>query len=210
MGAQQRVYRNRIKSTQSMKKIFSAMELIATSRIARARAKVAASAPYANAITRALSAVATWSDVDHPLLTGKAEVKRAAVLLITSDRGMAGAYSFNVIKAGESLNELLHERSVESVPYVAGRKGVAFFKFRQRKVAHEWTGFSEAPEFEHAKEIADVLVDAFVRGLRGRRGRRDPRRLHPVRQHGHPGARGHPDAAARGGRGRRGARARTS
>jgi F-type H+-transporting ATPase subunit gamma len=164
MGAQQRVYRNRIRSTQSMKKIFSAMELIATSRIARARSKVAASAPYANAITRALSAVATWSDVDHPLLTGKDEVKRAAVLLITSDRGMAGAYSFNVIKAGEGLNELLHQRSVESVPYVAGRKGVAFFKFRQRKVAHEWIGFSEAPTFEHAKEIADVLVDAFVRG----------------------------------------------
>ena len=164
MGAQQRVYRNRIKSTQSMKKIFSAMELIATSRIARARAKVTASGPYATAITRALSAVATWSDVDHPLLTGKEEVKRAAVLLLTSDRGMAGAYSFNVIKAGEGLNELLHQRTVESVPYVAGRKGVAFFKFRQRKVAHEWIGFSEAPTFEHAKEIADVLVDAFIRG----------------------------------------------
>src|SRR4051794_41827733 len=100
MGAQQRVYRNRIRSTQSMKKIFSAMELIATSRIARARAKVTASTPYANAITRALSAVATWSDVDHPLLTGKDEGKRAAVLLITSDPGMAGAYSFKRIKAG--------------------------------------------------------------------------------------------------------------
>jgi F-type H+-transporting ATPase subunit gamma len=164
MGAQQRVYRNRIKSTQSMKKIFSAMELIATSRIARARAKVTASAPYANAITRALSAVATWSDVDHPLLTGKEEVKRAAVLLLTSDRGMAGAYSFNVIKEGESLSELLRGRGVEAVPYISGRKGVAFYRFRQRKVEHEWTGFSEAPEFEHAKEISEVLVDAFVRG----------------------------------------------
>ena len=164
MGAQQRVYRNRIKSTQSMKKIFSAMELIATSRIVRARAKVTASAPYATAITRALSAVATWSDVDHPLLTGKEEVKRAAVLLLTSDRGMAGAYSFNVIKEGESLGELLRGRDVEPVPYVAGRKGVAFFKFRQRKVAHEWTGFSEAPEFEQAKEIADVLVADFIKG----------------------------------------------
>jgi F-type H+-transporting ATPase subunit gamma len=164
MGAQQRVYRNRIRSTQALKKIFSAMELIATSRIARARAKVAASAPYANAITRALSAVATWSDVDHPLLTGKAEVRRAAVLLLTSDRGMAGAYSFNVLKAGEQLNELLRDRSVEPVAYIAGRKGVAFYRFRQRKVEHEWTGFSEAPTFANAKEIADVLVDAFVRG----------------------------------------------
>jgi F-type H+-transporting ATPase subunit gamma len=164
MGAQQRVYRNRIKSTQSMKKIFSAMELIATSRIARARAKVTASAPYATAITRALSAVATWSDVDHPLLTGKEEVKRAAVLLLTSDRGMAGAYSFNVIKEGEKLGELLRGRDVEPVPYVAGRKGAAFFKFRQRKVAHEWTGFSEEPTFEHAKEISDVLVADFIKG----------------------------------------------
>jgi F-type H+-transporting ATPase subunit gamma len=164
MGAQQRVYRSRIKSTQSMKKIFSAMELIATSRIARARAKVTASEPYATAITRALSAVATWSDVDHPLLTGKEEVKRAAVLLLTSDRGMAGAYSFNVIKEGERLAELLRGRDVEPVPYVAGRKGVAFFKFRQRKVSHEWTGFSEAPEFEHAKAISDVLVEDFIRG----------------------------------------------
>src|SRR6185437_4251894 len=118
MGAQQRVYRNRIRSTQSMKKIFSAMELIATSRIARARAKVAASAPYSNAITRALSAVATWSDVDHPLLSGKPEVRRAAVLLLTSDRGMAGAYSYNVLKAGEQLGELLHGRSVEPVAYI--------------------------------------------------------------------------------------------
>jgi F-type H+-transporting ATPase subunit gamma len=164
MGAQQRVYRGRIRSTSSMKKIFSAMELIATSRIARARAKVAASAPYSNAITRALSAVATWSDVDHPLLTGKPEVKRAAVLLITSDRGMAGAYSFNVLKEGESLNELLRGRDVEPVAYIAGRKGVAFYKFRRRQVEQEWTGFSEAPEFHHAKEIAEVLTDAFVRG----------------------------------------------
>jgi F-type H+-transporting ATPase subunit gamma len=164
MGAQQRVYRNRIRSTGSLKKIFSAMELIATSRIARARAKVAASAPYANAITRALSAVATWSDVEHPLLSGKPEVKRAAVLLLTSDRGMAGAYSFNVLKAGEQLGELLHGRSVEPVAYISGRKGVAFYRFRRRHIEHDWTGFSEAPSFEHAKEIADVLVDAFVRG----------------------------------------------
>jgi F-type H+-transporting ATPase subunit gamma len=147
-----------------MKKIVSAMELIATSRIVRARTKVAASLPYSNAITRALSAVATWSDVDHPLINGKPEVKRAAVLLLTSDRGMAGAYSFNVVKQGESLGELLRARGVEPAPYIAGRKGVAFYRFRRRKVEHEWTGFSEAPEYEHAKEIAEVLVDAFVRG----------------------------------------------
>ena len=107
MGAKQRVYRDRIGSTTSLKKIFSAMELIATSRIAKVRSRVEQSTPYARAITRAVSAVATFSDIDHPLTTEKAQVRRAAVLLITSDRGMAGAYSSNVIKEGERLTELL-------------------------------------------------------------------------------------------------------
>ena len=164
MGAQQRVYRQRINSTTSLKKIFSAMELIATSRIAKARAQVEASTPYARAITRAVSAVATWSNTEHPLITEKENVRRAAVLLITSDRGMAGAYSANVLKEGERLGELLRERGVEPVPYVVGRKGSAYFRFRRRETAQEWSGFSEAPQYAHAREIGDVLVDAFVRG----------------------------------------------
>ncbi|GAB2682449.1 F0F1 ATP synthase subunit gamma [Thalassiella azotivora] len=164
MGAKQRVYRNRISSTTSLKKIFSAMELIATSRIAKARSQVEASSPYARAITRAVSAVATFSDIDHPLTTEKEQVKRAAVLLITSDRGMAGAYSANVIKEGERLSELLRERGVEPVPYLAGRKAIAFYRFRRRHVEQEWSGFSEAPTYDHAREIGQVLVDAFVKG----------------------------------------------
>jgi F-type H+-transporting ATPase subunit gamma len=164
MGAQQRVYRQRINSTSSLRKIFSAMELIATSRIAKARAAVQASTPYAQAITRAVSAVATFSSTEHPLITEKDVVRRAAVLVITSDRGMAGAYSANTLKASEQLGELLRGRGVEPVPYVVGRKGSAFFRFRRRPVAREWTGFSEAPTYEHAKEIGDVLVDAFLRG----------------------------------------------
>ncbi len=164
MGAQQRVYRQRISSTSSLKKIFSAMELIATSRIAKARAAVAASSPYAQAITRAVSAVATYSNTDHPLITEKDEVKRAAVLLITSDRGMAGAYSANVLKEGERLGELLRERGVEPVPYVVGRKGSAYFRFRRRETAQEWSGISEAPQYSDAREIGDVLVDAFLKG----------------------------------------------
>ncbi len=164
MGAQQRVYRQRINSTSSLKKIFSAMELIATSRIAKARAAVEASSPYARAITRAVSAVATYSNTEHPLITEKDDVKRAAVLLITSDRGMAGAYSANVLKAGEQLGELLRGRGVEPVPYVVGRKGSAYFRFRRRETAQEWSGFSEAPQYSDAKEIGDVLVDAFLRG----------------------------------------------
>jgi len=164
MGAQQRVYRGRIRSTQSMKKIFRAMELIATSRIAKARQAVAASSPYSRAITRAVSAVATFSDAEHPLTTEKAEVRRAAVLLVTSDRGMAGAYSANVIKEGERLTERLRESGVEAVPYLFGRKAVAFYRFRRREVEQEWTGHSEQPTFEIAREIGDTLVDAFARG----------------------------------------------
>ncbi|KQX69682.1 F0F1 ATP synthase subunit gamma [Angustibacter sp. Root456] len=164
MGAQQRVYRQRINSTTSLKKIFSAMELIATSRIAKARSAVEASTPYARAITRAVSAVATWSNTEHPLITEKETVRRAAVLLITSDRGMAGAYSANVLKEGERLGELLRERGVEPVPYVVGRKGSAYFRFRRRETAQEWTGFSESPQYDNAREIGDTVVDAFVRG----------------------------------------------
>ncbi len=164
MGAQQRVYRQRINSTTSMKKIFSAMELIATSRISRSRAAVAASTPYARAITRAVSAVATFSNTEHPLITEKAEVKRAAVLVVTSDRGMAGAYSSNVAKEAERLSERLRQRGIEPVPYVVGRKGSAFYRFRRRPVEQEWIGFSEAPQYSHAREIGEVLVEAFLKG----------------------------------------------
>jgi F-type H+-transporting ATPase subunit gamma len=147
-----------------MEKIFRAMELIATSRIAKARQAVVASSPDARAITRAVSAVATFSDVDHPLTTEKDNVRRAAVLLVTSDRGMAGAYSANVLKEGERLAERLRDHDVEPVPYLFGRKAVAFYRFRRRAVEKEWTGSSEAPTYDIAREIGDVLVDAFVRG----------------------------------------------
>jgi F-type H+-transporting ATPase subunit gamma len=164
MGAQQRVYRQRINSTTSMRKIFSAMELIATSRISKSRAAVEASTPYARAITRAVSAVATYSNTEHPLITEKETVRRAAILLLTSDRGMAGAYSSNVAKEGERLTERLRGNGVEAVPYIVGRKGSAFYRFRRRHVEQEWGGFTEAPQYSDAREIGDVLVDAFLRG----------------------------------------------
>ncbi len=164
MAASQRVYRQRINSTTSMKKIFSAMELIATSRITRARSAVQASTPYARAITRAVSAVATFSHTDHPLVTEKAEVRRAAILVITADRGMAGAYSANATKEAERLTQRLRERNIEAVPYVVGRKAAAYYRFRRREVAQEWTGFTEAPSYDDAKEIGDVLVEQFLKG----------------------------------------------
>jgi F-type H+-transporting ATPase subunit gamma len=162
MGAQQREYRAKIRSTASLEKIFRAMELIATSRIAKARQAVTASTPYARAISRAISAVATFSNVEHVLTTEKGEVRRAGVLLITSDRGMAGAYSSNVLKAGEQLAERLRGEGKQIGYYVAGRKGVAFLKFRRREIVQQWTGFSDSPTHENAREIGDALVKAFL------------------------------------------------
>lgn len=163
MGAQLRVYRSKVRSVQAMKKITRAFELIATSRMMKAQQRTAASTPYARAITRAVSAVATYSNVDHPLTTEKKTVTRAAMLLVTSDRGLAGAYSSNVIKAGEQLAELLREEGKTVVPYIAGRKGIAFYTFRHREIAGEWSGFSDAPQFENAKQIADTLIEAFLK-----------------------------------------------
>jgi F-type H+-transporting ATPase subunit gamma len=162
MGAQQREYRAKIRSTSSLEKIFRAMELIATSRIAKARAAVASSTPYARAISRAVSAVATFSNVEHVLTTEKEQVRRAGVLLITSDRGMAGAYSSNVLREGEQLAERLRSEKKQIAYYVAGRKGVAFLRFRRRPVVEEWTGFSDAPTYENARMIGDTLVKAFL------------------------------------------------
>ena len=162
MGAQQREYRAKIRSTQSLERIFRAMELIATSRISKARQAVVSSSPYARAITRAVSAVATYSHEDHVLTTEKEQVRRAGVLLITSDRGMAGAYSANVIKEGEQLAQRLRGEDKEVVTFVAGRKGAAFLRFRRRQIRQEWTGFSDAPRFEHARQIGEVLVGAFL------------------------------------------------
>jgi F-type H+-transporting ATPase subunit gamma len=163
MGAQQREYRAKIKSTASLEKIFRAMELIATSRIAKARAAVASSTPYARAISRAVSAVATFSNVEHVLTTEKEQVRRAGILVITGDRGMAGAYSSNVLKAAEQLSERLRGEGKELATYVTGRKAVAFYRFRNRALAQEWTGFSDSPTYEDARSIGDTLVGDFLK-----------------------------------------------
>ncbi len=162
MAGQQRVYRQRIRSTQSLKKIFRAMELIAASRIGKARARVTAASPYARALTRAVSAVATHAGVDHPLTTERPDVKRVAVLLVTADRGMAGAYSASVLREGERLIQRLAEEGKEVALYVTGRRAVSFYSFRHRELSGQWTGASDAPSAEIAEEIADVLLSAFL------------------------------------------------
>ncbi len=134
MAVSLREYRARIKSTESMKKITRAMELIAASRIIKAQQRAQAAAPYARELTRAVSAVATFTNVDHPLTKEEEDPKRAAVLIVTSDRGLAGAYSSSVLKEAEKLNETLRDRGLEVDTYIAGRKGEAYYKFRHRPV----------------------------------------------------------------------------
>ena len=163
MGAQLTVYRRRIKSMQSTKKITKAMELIAASRIAKAQAAVNAARPYEQAITRVLSALASQSSaIDHPLVNEKPNPTRAAVLVISSDRGLAGGYSSNALKQAESLASLLRSEGKEPVLYLIGRKSVAYYRFRGRDIEQSWTGFSEKPTYADAKEVADTLIDAFV------------------------------------------------
>ncbi|MCB4207238.1 F0F1 ATP synthase subunit gamma [Arthrobacter sp. UM1] len=164
MGAQIRVYREKIKSTQSMAKIFKAMELIATSRIGKARQRVSASGPYADAISRAVAAVSAQTDIDHTLTTQRADVKRSAVLIMTSDRGLAGSYSSSVIKEAEALIEDLRSRGQEVDVYLYGRKGQAYFDFRQREYKGFWSGHTDAPVHETAVEIGEKLLEEFVKG----------------------------------------------
>ena len=140
MGAQIRVYRQKIASTSSMKKIFKAMELIATSRITKARERVSASLPYANAITRAVSAVSSQHDIDHVLTTEPENPTRAAVLIMSSDRGLAGAYSANVLRKAEQLLTRLGEEGKDVDVYVVGRKAQTYFDFRGRGYKKLWTG----------------------------------------------------------------------
>ncbi|UGQ14258.1 F0F1 ATP synthase subunit gamma [Yinghuangia sp. ASG 101] len=162
MGAQLRVYRRRIRSVSATKKITRAQELIAASRIVKAQQRVAAAKPYADELTRAVSAVATFSNAKHPLTEVKPSASRAAVLLVTSDRGFAGAYNSSAIKATEQLIELLRGEGKHVERYVIGAKGIGYNRFRNRTLAGEWSGFSDSPEYGDAKKVAGTLIDAFV------------------------------------------------
>ena len=161
MGAQLRVYRQKIKSAQTTKKITRAMELISASRIAKAQARVAAATPYSRAVTRAVSAVATFSNVKHPLTTEPEQINRAAIVIFASDRGLAGAFSSSVLKESEALTAKLQAEGKEIDYYLVGRKAVSFFNFRRREAKQSWIGGTDLPVFDTAKEIADTVVAAF-------------------------------------------------
>jgi F-type H+-transporting ATPase subunit gamma len=164
MGAQLRVYKQKINSAQTTKKITKAMELIAASRIQKAMTRVRASSPFARAVTRAVSAVATHSNIDHPLTTERETIRRSAVVIFTSDRGLAGAFNSQILREGVQLAELLRQQGKEPVFYLVGRKAVGYFQFRRLASAAEWIGDTDTPHFSTAEEIAAVLLDAYDRG----------------------------------------------
>jgi len=162
MGAQLRVYRQKIRAAQTTKKITRAMELISASRIQKAQQRVAASGPYSRAVTRAVSAVATFSNVDHVLTTEPEKIERAAIVIFSSDRGLAGAFNTNVLKESSELAARLTAQGKDVVYYLVGRKAAAYFAFRRRDAEQIWTGGTDSPEFATAKEIGDAVVAKFL------------------------------------------------
>lgn len=164
MASQLRVYRSRMRTVQATKQITRAMELIAASRIIKAQQRTREATPYARAITRAVSLLASFSDVDHPLTVERQQVRRSAVLIVTSDRGLAGGYSSSVLRESEALLSDLRDAGKEADVYLSGRKAVAFYTFRERPYVTSWTGDSDAPLFERAREIGEQLVESFLKG----------------------------------------------
>jgi F-type H+-transporting ATPase subunit gamma len=163
VGAKLRVVRRRIRSVQSTKKITRAMELIASSRIVRAQQRVEASRPYAIQLTKAMEDLARQTGaVQHPLLEARERPAKGGVLVVTSDRGLAGAYNANVLRVGERLLADARDRGLQPVLYVVGKKGVGYFRFRQVPMRETWQGFSEVPPYEEAERIGRQLIDDFA------------------------------------------------
>ncbi|MFI7051127.1 F0F1 ATP synthase subunit gamma [Streptosporangium canum] len=162
MGAQLRLLRRRIKSVRSTAKITRAQELIASSRIVKAQQRMQAAVPYEREITRAVTGVVSnTSSVDHPLTVAKERPSKAAVLIVTSDRGFCGGFNANILREAEALGSLLRGKGIEPVPFVVGRKGITWHTFRGREMGGQWDGFSDSPSYSNAKEIADTLIQTF-------------------------------------------------
>ncbi|MDT9408663.1 F0F1 ATP synthase subunit gamma [Corynebacterium rouxii] len=168
-----RELRDRIRSVNSTKKITKAQELIATSRITKAQARVEASQPYATEIHKVMERLAAASSLEHPMLREREGGKRAAVLVVSSDRGMAGGYNYNVFKKAAELEKLLEDNGYEVVRYVTGNKGVGYYKFRGQEVAGAWTGFSQDPSWEETHDVRRHLIDGFNASSNGTARYRD-------------------------------------
>jgi F-type H+-transporting ATPase subunit gamma len=162
MAAQLRAVRARIRAVKSIAKITRAQELIASSRIIRAQQRTRAAEPYARELTQAVEAVVSRSTtITHPMITEPETISRAAVLILTSDGGFCGAYNANVLREASRLRQRNNESRVASVTYVAGRKGIAWHRFRDISVEREWSGFSAQPRYADAEAVAAALLEAF-------------------------------------------------
>jgi F-type H+-transporting ATPase subunit gamma len=164
MAATLRELRGRIRSAGSIKKITKAQELIATSRLPKAQNRLESARPYAFEITRMLTTLAGEAALDHPLLVERAEPKRAGVLVVSSDRGLCGAYNSGIFRRSEQLFAQLRDQGKQPVLYTVGRKAQNYYTFRNWDIAASWSGFSEQPQYENAAEIGSTLVDAFMQG----------------------------------------------
>jgi F-type H+-transporting ATPase subunit gamma len=165
MAATLRELRGRIRSAGSIKKITKAQEMIATSRIGKAQARLQEARPYAAEITRMLTTLAAEAALDHPLLVERPEPKRAGVLVVSSDRGLCGAYNSSAFRRAEELFSLLRKSGKTPVLYTVGRKAQGYYTFRNWDISESWTGFSERPSYEDAATVAETLVDAFMAGV---------------------------------------------
>ncbi|RAV32544.1 F0F1 ATP synthase subunit gamma [Corynebacterium heidelbergense] len=173
-----RELRTRIKSVNSTKKITKAQELIATSRITKAQSRVDASQPYAQEIERVIQRLASASSMDHPMLKERANASRAAILVISSDRGMCGGYNNNVFKKTAELRKMLEQDGKEVVLYVAGNKGLSYYNFRNEPIGGAWTGFSQDPDYSKTHDLRRHLIDGFIAGSEGTAKHRDGVRGH--------------------------------
>lgn len=162
MGGQQRIYKQRIASTQTLAKVFRAMEMIAASRIGAARRAATELGPYEKALTQAVAAVAIHTDLDHPLTRERHDTPRVAVLVVASDRGMAGAYSATILREAERLVERLEEEGKVPVLYTYGRRAQAYFRFRGVEIEDSWEGESDSPSQEISNQIARELLQCFT------------------------------------------------
>ena len=164
MAATLRELRGRIRSAGAIKKITKAQEMIATSRIGKAQARLKEARPYAVEITRVLTTLAQEAALDHPLLVENPEPKRAGVLVVSSDRGLCGAYNSGAFRRAEELFSLLRQSGKTPELYTVGRKAQGYYSFRNWDIKKSWTGFSERPSYENAAEVADTVVSAFMAG----------------------------------------------
>ena len=165
MGSSLRELRQRRQSVTSTKKITQAMELIAASKVIRAQQAARAALPYTRELNRAVAAAAveTHGQIDHPLTKPVEKVRRIALLQITSDRGMNGAYSSNVIKTAAQMRKRMEADGIEVYRYSVGRKIIQYNNFRDLPMQATWEGFSDAPTYAHAHEIADRLMEDFLK-----------------------------------------------